>query len=228
MLSSVVSLLPILRAHAQFKPSEVAQALNNADRSWSLISPDREKQGGRASRTWHRMGFLGFAGFLNAQFRMHDFQLGRVNCQRFLRDQLYVHVDNPLVKPWVQRMEGDPATISAYRPSVCMPDRCRRPSNEHVQVIPLVDKVRMRLQPRPWPRLDGRRDIATLAPLMSARARVIVPATVRGLLTRLGITDRRLIGRIIRNLASDVITDRACEVMTNAVERDLRARGLLM
>lgn len=226
MLSSVISLLPILRAHAQFKPSEVLLALNHDMRSLCLISPDRENKG-RGESDLASNGLAGFAGFLHEQFRMHDFQLGRINCQRFLRDFLFVHVDNPLVRPWIERMQNDPDAVDAYRPLINTGDGQRRPSQDHMQVIPLMASVRGRIPPRPWPKLRRREDLKPMMSPLRTRAGCIVPNTVRGLLTRLGITDRRLIGRIIRSVASDVITDKVSEAIVNAIEEDLLARGLL-
>lgn len=226
MVSSVVSLLPILRAHAQFKPSEVLQALDGERHSWCLIAPDRENKG-RGESDLASNGLAGFAGFLSEQFRMHDFQLGRINCQKFFRDHLFVHVDNPLVKPWVERMRDDPHALDPYRPKLSGPDGQFRPSPEHLQVIPLMERVRQRISPRPWPKLRRRNDVTSLIPLISRRTEAVVPGTVRGLLSRLGITDRRLIGRIIRSVASDVITDKVTEAVINAIEQDLAARGLL-
>lgn len=226
MLSSIISLLPILRAHAQFKPSEVLHALNHDMRTLCLISPNRENKGPGESDLASN-GLAGFAGFLHEQFRMHDFQLGRINCQRFLRDHLFVHVDNPLVSSWVERMRDDPDALAPYRPLVSGSDGQRRPSTDCLQVIPLMDSVRQRIQPRPWPKLRRREDLTPLMPPIRARVSAIVPGTVRGLLTRLGVTDRRLIGRIIRSVASDVINDKALDAIINAIEGDLCARGLL-
>lgn len=226
MLSSIVSLLPILRAHAQFKPSEVLRALNHDMRTLCLISPNRENKGPGESDLASN-GLAGFAGFLHEQFRMHDFQLGRLNCQRFLRDHLFVHVDNPVVRPWVERMQTDPDALTPYRPLVAGGDGQRRPRTDCLQVIPLMDPVCRRIQPRAWPKLRPREDLKPLMPPLRARVSAIVPGTVRGLLTRLGVTDRRLIGRVIRNVASDVITDKVLHAIINAIEGDLNARGLL-
>ncbi len=226
MISSILSLLPILRAHAQFKPSEVLHALNHDMRSLCLIAPDRDNK--LADETnLAADGLAGFAGFMHEQFRMHDFQLGRVNCQRFLHDHLFLHVDNPIVRPWVEKVGGDPQVLAQYRPMVANAEGQLRPSGEHLQVIPLIGAARRRIEARPWPKLQRRTHLQPLMPLIASRAQAIVPGTVRGLLSRLGITDRRLIGRILRSVASDVITTKVSESIISAIERDLEGRGLL-
>jgi predicted acylesterase/phospholipase RssA len=226
MLSAVVSLLSILRAQAQFKPEEVMKALSEDIRTRCLIAPTRDDALGNESNL-ASSGLAGFSGFLNRQFRMHDFQLGRANCQRFLRDHFFVHVDNPLVRPWVSRRGADAAAVGRYHPTLPTGYGTFEPGECYLQVIPLVGDAARPVVPRPWPRLAERDAVRPLKPLITARTRAVVPGTVLSLLGRLGITDRRLIGRIIRAVASDVITDRVGEAIIDAIVRDLRSRGLV-
>ena len=226
MLSSVVSLLSILRAHAQFKPDEVLKAIDDDVVTRCLIVPSREDDtGGEAHLA--SSGLAGFAGFLNQQFRMHDFQLGRQNCQRFLRDHFYLHVDNPIVRPWAERMRGDPDVLARYQPMVATSYGTCEPGEEFVQVVPLIGRARTPVVARDWPKVTRNDAIRPLVPLIAARSRAIVPGAVRSLLSRLGITDRRLIGRVIRAVASDVITDKVAQTLLAAIERDLLSRDLL-
>ena len=59
----------------------------------------------------------GFAGFVHEQLRMHDYQLGRRNCQKFLADHFHLHVDNPIVAPWVGRL-ADRGALDLYHPTL--------------------------------------------------------------------------------------------------------------
>lgn len=226
MLTSVVALLSILRAQAQFKPDEVMAALSESVRTRCLIAPTRDGAIGGESNL-ASSGLAGFAGFLNEQFRMHDFQLGRHNCQRFLRDHFYLHVDNPIVRPWVERHAADDAVLARYRPTLATSYGTFEPGREFLQVIPLTGAARDPLDLRPWPKLSQREAVAPLKSLITARTRAVVPGSVRSLLGRLGITDRRLIGRVIRAVASDVITDKVGQTLIDAIVRDLAARGLV-
>jgi hypothetical protein len=49
-----------------------------------------------------------FGGFFERGFRAHDYQLGRRNCQKFLRDYFRLSIDNPIVGAGLNRL--DPAT----------------------------------------------------------------------------------------------------------------------
>lgn len=43
-------------------------------------------------------GLLGaFGGFFERGFRAHDYQLGRRNCQKFLKDHFRLSIDNPII-----------------------------------------------------------------------------------------------------------------------------------
>jgi hypothetical protein len=102
------SLLPALLNQARFRASELAPAVDERDYSRFLIAPmrripraaapSREEQQYPLERYAIACGLLGgFGGFLDEKFRAHDFQLGRRNCQQFLRSSFVVAADNVIV-----------------------------------------------------------------------------------------------------------------------------------
>jgi len=226
VLDSLFALIPMLRSHAAFKPQELAVAFDEEIRNRYLITPVREtalpQQTELASA-----GLAGFAGFLHEQLRMHDFQLGRRNCQKFLRDHFHLHVDNPLVRNWVQRMRAEGGIPSQYHPGQLDPNGCRELRTDLVQIIPQVDAVRRDVMLRPWPKLDREQDFEPIRRLILRRADSTVPELMRALLTRAGVGDRRLVNRALRAIACDMITSRVGQSAADAIERDLTMRGLL-
>ncbi len=74
-----------LTAQARFKPEEIALALDEDVYSRFLISPSKENRSGAGS-DMAAASLGGFGGFLSRNFRLFDFQLGRRDCQNFLRD----------------------------------------------------------------------------------------------------------------------------------------------
>jgi hypothetical protein len=56
------------------------------------------------------------AGFFERGFRLHDYQLGRRNCQKFLRDHFQLAVTNPIVARGMERhtAEGRQAVASRF------------------------------------------------------------------------------------------------------------------
>jgi hypothetical protein len=108
-LAAIVrALFPALLNQARFRASDLAPAVDERDYSRFLIAPLR-----RIPRTtppananeqvpFERYaiacGLLGgFGGFLVEKFRAHDFQLGRRNCQQFLRESFRVSGANAIV-----------------------------------------------------------------------------------------------------------------------------------
>jgi Patatin-like phospholipase len=222
LLDSLFSLIPILRQHAAFKPRDLLLALQEDVRSRFLIAPMREEaRGGEGDLAC--AGLAGFAGFVHQRLRLHDFQLGRRNCQKFLRDRFSVHISNPLVSGWVERLGREPGLLDLYHPAT----QHGTVDRDMVQIIPLLDAARMEVAPIPWPKLDQRIDFDPVKRLINRRADAIVPGIVRRLLVRLGVDDHHLVNRAVQAIACDVITSRAGRSASLSVERDLRRRNLM-
>jgi hypothetical protein len=102
------ALFPSLINQARFRASEMAPAMSDRDFSRFLIAPLRRiPRTGAApdpakeaplERFAIACGLLGgFGGFLHEAFRAHDFQLGRRNCQQFLRTAFLLPSDNVVI-----------------------------------------------------------------------------------------------------------------------------------
>lgn len=79
-----------LRNQVMFNQDGIIDALALEDRTKFLVEPIRKVQNEegkwvRAKSDLAAAPISGFAGFLSKDFRAHDFQLGRRNCQSFLR-----------------------------------------------------------------------------------------------------------------------------------------------
>jgi len=111
LINVVLALFPTLINQARFRASELAPAMNSQDYSRFLIAPHRKlptSNTGDGVEECYKIacGLLGgFGGFLDEKFRAHDFQLGRRNCQAFLRWTLALPTGNRIVAP----MAGRPA-----------------------------------------------------------------------------------------------------------------------
>ncbi len=112
-----------LRNQVMFKQDEIFNALDESDRTRFLIAPSR-KELNKTTKRWDRKpnalasGALGgFSGFLDREFRQHDFELGRQNCQGFLRyyfalqeDEMEEKLNAPIrQEAWDRFCYSDPA-----------------------------------------------------------------------------------------------------------------------
>lgn len=89
IMDIVGGLVKALRNQVMFNADGILDALDTNDRTKFLIEPMREiEKDGKWVRPKSDLASApvgGFAGFLNKKLRAHDFQLGRKNCQNFLR-----------------------------------------------------------------------------------------------------------------------------------------------
>ena len=87
-----------LRNQVMFNQDGILEALDTSNRTKFLIEPIRKTEvNGKYERVKNDLAsapISGFAGFINKEFREHDFQLGRKNCQNFLRYYFAVKDDS--------------------------------------------------------------------------------------------------------------------------------------
>jgi hypothetical protein len=144
---ALFALLGVYKEQARFKPEELALAASDDVYSRFLIAPVRPEPGingapdnPKRSGPWIACGALdGFSGFLSRSYRLHDYWLGRRNCQQFLRSNFTLKEDNPLFdgwrdKPWAQAYRVPQSSGAAELP-----------------IIPLVEAVRAEEGLPQWP-----------------------------------------------------------------------------
>jgi predicted acylesterase/phospholipase RssA len=97
MFGAAGSTLAAMIGHLRTKPADIEQALHPQMAGQFLIAPSRirqnrlgkvEKVEGSKAIACGSLG--GFGGFLDKTFRIHDYFLGRANCEWFLREHLTV------------------------------------------------------------------------------------------------------------------------------------------
>jgi hypothetical protein len=170
-------------------------------------------------------GLGGFAGFIDSTLRMHDFQLGRRNAQKFLRDHLVVHRDNEIVRDWVRWFEPQ-QKLADFQP---MAQRGSDPAvrdPEFVQLIPLFGTARDPVSLRPWPQVTCKAVHARLAGPLDQRTERLTKSLVRRGFRMLDLRDSGLRNRVIRNVASKKIREAVRDKALAAICDDFQKRGL--
>ena len=85
---------------ARIKPSVLIDAMDSKKAGQFLIAPVRHEKIDNFKKTIEgkraiACGSLnGFGGFISKEFRIHDYFLGRANCEKFLRDHFTVPANN--------------------------------------------------------------------------------------------------------------------------------------
>jgi hypothetical protein len=85
---------------ARFQPQQLRFLTDESVFNRYLIAPNREPVPGAEIQSILASASLGaFGGFLSRAFRVHDFQLGRLNCQSFLRSSFALPFDGTSKNP---------------------------------------------------------------------------------------------------------------------------------
>lgn len=142
-----------LKNQARFKLEELKRAESSRDFTRFMISPTRRIDGSndQAEIAMAAEVLGGFGAFFDREFRVHDFQLGRRNCQQFLRkhfwlaegNEVFGAPDADLQAAWVIRDgekpgEGEPVPVEPGTAERRMP------------IIPLCGTAYQPVHPWPW------------------------------------------------------------------------------
>ena len=199
-LSAVLRvLLPTLMTQARFRASDLAMALDPDNYGRFLIAPERSERPGTEAKFKIACGALGgFGGFLDQAFRAHDYQLGRRNCQEFLRTVFGVPVGTVAV-------DDSSAQHRFVAKDAPLP---------LTQIIPLLGSAAQEVALPHWPRMS-QADLDTLGRRIEQRLDKLLPILVKGqtksrrlrLIAAVGLFfgKRRLLDAVQLTILSDLV-----------------------
>lgn len=104
--SSVFGMLPnlftTLISQSRFQGESLALVMSGTSYSRFVLAPS---DAGHPNQDALQCGLLSaFGGFFERGFRAHDYQLGRRNCQKFLRDHFRLSVTNPIIAAGLNKL----------------------------------------------------------------------------------------------------------------------------
>jgi hypothetical protein len=203
-------LLPALQQHARFKLEELVAAADEARYSRFMVEPQRSDAHGPVGPGLAiACGLLGgFGGFLDRRLRAHDYQLGRRNCQWFLRHSFALPPTNPIIvadwtedaKARFQTRDGDGAL---YHP-----------------LVPLMGTADLPVPAPEWPRLEPE-----ILDILMRNARPRADAVVDRLIQ--GSIGNWLLRQLARGVWRCWGRGKLLNAVRKAVAADLRRRGHL-
>lgn len=226
LIPAIKHLLSAAIQQMRFKLPELMLADHPDVYSRFLITPVRYAADGRRVQlpgTPIACGTLGgFGGFLNRAFRAHDYLLGRLNCQQFLRRHFVLAGDNPL-------FGGTAGAGSEYDRLYGFEDRYDQKPVQLVPILPLFGSAAGAaidgFQPQapfglPWPQIRE----SELQPVqggLKTRADAVVGALLKE-------NVKSVLGRLALNSAWSVfgrrrVLDKAMDMIRDA----LAVAGLL-
>ncbi len=141
MLSTAFSTIGAFSSGARYQTADLSLFTDKDVYSRFLVNPVRKDPSNPAGNPWTggeaiaASGLAAFMGFMCRDFREHDFLLGRLNCQSFLRKHFTLKPDNKLFDGWTPDQKKQFMTDDGDLP-----------------VIPLVGTAAIRLQAPDWPK----------------------------------------------------------------------------
>jgi hypothetical protein len=167
LMSVIGKILPALKNQARCKLDEIVAAME-LSYSRFLIAPRRYEEG-KAQHYAIACGLLGgFGGFLSERFRAHDYQLGRMNCQSFLREYFALPETYRVVQQGYERLKESRPEDFACSPGGI----ASRP------LIPLLGAAQAKIEALPWPRVL-RSEVEEMVARAMVRANALVPQLLR-------------------------------------------------
>lgn len=204
----VKKLLPALQQQARFKLEELVAAAEEARYSRFMVEPQRSDANGPVGPGLAIAGGLlgGFGGFLDRRLRAHDYQLGRRNCQWFLRHSFALPPTNPIIAAdWTEaakaRFQTKDADGTLYHP-----------------IIPLMGTADLPVPAPDWPRLEPE-----VLDILIRNVRLRADGVVDWLIQ--GSIGNRLLRQLARGTWCCWGRSKLLASVRKAVEGDLKRRG---
>lgn len=167
MFAVLGNLLSTLLSQSRFLGESLSEVTGGPSFNRFFIAPSDEQRRGERPL---QCGLLGaFGGFFERDFRAHDFQLGRRNCQRFLDRSFLLPEGNPL-------FAGATGEIRAQFARAA-PEGAGQTAEKWLPVIPLVGSALAEV-PHPAPGKITRASLDEIVGLIARRANALLPLLI--------------------------------------------------
>ena len=133
-----------MRQQLMVKTDLLKQVYDDDDYTRFMIAPIRTKNGVTQKYSIACGSLSGFGGFFSKKFRIHDYMLGRRNCQRFIQQYFCVPIaaDNPIIQYGYGDLTSDETAFlmaENHRSLPLIPDI--RLNQEHTSIVrPVIEE----------------------------------------------------------------------------------------
>ena len=118
--SAVLGMLPnlftVLISQSRFQGETLEAVVSGGSFSRFVLAPSNPDDAKHEALQCSLLG--AFGGFFEREFRAHDYQLGRRNCQKFLKDCFRLSQSNPIIKAGLDQLDAASrdAAVKAFDP----------------------------------------------------------------------------------------------------------------
>jgi len=138
LLKYIPSMVNAMNSQLIFDAKDALDAYKKENYGLHIISPARKEV--HASKAIACGSLGGFGGFLDREFRVHDFFLGRHNCQSFLRKYFVVNLNEP--NP--ENRECMQAIIDSYNENPTAIKRFAFTDENGLKLVPVIPDTSLR------------------------------------------------------------------------------------
>ncbi len=112
-----------MRQQLMVKTDLLERAYSDTDYTRFMVAPIRTKKGKTQKYSIACGSLGGFGGFFSKQFRIHDYLLGRRNCQRFIQQYFCVPVsaNHPIIKFGYENLSPEAITMIQVNNGISLP-----------------------------------------------------------------------------------------------------------
>ena len=237
--SVFMSMFGALKNQARFKPEELALAQDPNVYSRYMIAPIRQVKGATEKETQTVLspeaiacGCLGgFGGFLSRKYRVHDYVLGRRNCQQFLRRHFALEITPTAINERFGNITFDQAVAKGWAFSEPAPDPTQpggAVTKWYLPMIPLVGSARKEVTTEAWPKFYGEAEIAALDGQLAKRLDHVVTGITQSKDAGLGAVWGWVLRRVWRGIpfVYDGLDKKAINAAHKYVLKSLEAHNL--
>lgn len=161
----LMKLLDSMKSQSRFNPDNLELAASEEVYNRFLIAPTRYEDGRWADYPIASGSLHGFGGFLSQKFRRHDFQLGRRNCQQFLKKYFTIPVEKAKQNSVFANCSKEDFKRFSFRKS----------EKAYMPIIPLLGECKKEEQLTQWESLKmSDKELHELQSQITGRTKIVV------------------------------------------------------
>jgi len=177
LLSSLTRLISTFISQSRFFGESLAVITTGTSSRFVIAPSDTALPPGTPALQCASLG--AFGGFFERSFRAHDFQLGRRNCQQFLRYHFALPAQNPIIASGLATLGPQSVDVLTRFRVKAPPDATSELDSDWVPLIPLCSEVVRTDVPEPPHGKITEDDLNEIVNLIDKRLRVLMPLLLR-------------------------------------------------
>ena len=177
--AALAGLLSVFISQSRFFGESLALITSGTSSRFVIAPSDTSLPPGTPALQCASLG--AFGGFFERSFRAHDFQLGRRNCQEFLRKHFALPTGNPIIASGLAALGERSAQALAQFKVKAPEDASSELTSDWMPIVPLCSDAVAEDVPQPVPGKISKDSLNEIVGLIEARMGAVLPLLLRDL-----------------------------------------------